>query len=116
MKSIAAFGYEEDGEVATITVAGEVDISNIEHLRALFAKAQLAHRSTVIISLADVTYLDSTTFSSLIKWAKIMRIVVIKPKTAGAQRLFEVVGLQRVVTIFDTIEDAKESALVELPG
>jgi anti-anti-sigma factor len=87
-------------------VAGEIDLTNVHHLETLIFKANNSRGGAIILDLDGVTYLDSTMFSALMKWANHMRILIVKPKTINALKLFDLIGLSRVVSVFDTIEDA----------
>ncbi len=58
---------ERDGETVGLLVAGEVDMASADHLEQAITNA-LEHRPvTVVVSLAGVTFLDSSGIGALLR-------------------------------------------------
>jgi anti-anti-sigma factor len=96
--------------VATISVRGEIDISNIARLQQVFEEVLARDPVAVVLSLEHVTYLDSTTFSNLARWSGRTHLIVVRPNDDGARKLFKIVGLSRVVPTFTSLEAAYAAA------
>lgn len=109
---LASFSFEDRNGIPTIVAAGEIDISNISSLKELFDKALQSDSPAIIASLEGVTYLDSTTFSVLLKAAGLKRLLVVKPASVSVEKLFRIVGLERAAVLFETRDEAAEAALL----
>jgi len=95
-------------EQLVVCVAGEIDVYTAPRLREQLMP--LAGAGTLIVDLSEVSFLDSTALGVLVGAMKrqrerggTMRIV-----TAGTRvrRLFEITGLTRVFTCYETLDEA----------
>jgi anti-sigma B factor antagonist len=102
------------GEVALLSVAGELDLYTAERLQARIDEAGAVGADTVLVDLSEVSFVDSTALAVLVQETKRLEgrghslvLVTNDPRT---RRVVEVSGLNRVLRTFATLQDA----LIEL--
>jgi anti-sigma B factor antagonist len=102
------FRLEEhlDGEVPVVAVVGEIDVATAPQLRDCLHRV-IAQRSTVVVDLLGVTFLDSTALGVLVGALKRCRelggelhVVV---ADARIMKIFEITGLTKVFPIADSL-------------
>jgi anti-sigma B factor antagonist len=104
------------GQVAVVTVAGEVDITNAEGLRDALLSALNAGAAGLIADMTQVTFLDSAGVTALVRAARrasatdaTLRLAV----TAQAVlRVLSLVGIDRLIPVYPSVAEAMAS----LPG
>src|SRR5687767_10178611 len=94
----------ERGEEATIAVAGEIDLATAPALRGvLFGVIEAGAHATVVLDIADVTFIDSTGLGVVVdahrRLADEHRRLVVAHPTPGASRVIEVAGLDHLLDI-----------------
>jgi anti-sigma B factor antagonist len=96
-----------DGRVV-VRVAGEIDVYTAPRLREQLIR--LVSDATLIVDLSDVSFLDSTALGVLVGAMKRQREAngTLSIVTSGTRirRLFDITGLTRVFTVYDSLEDA----------
>lgn len=104
-------------EVAIIVVGGEVDFEVSPQLKARLMRAIKAGSRRLILDLTDVTFIDSTaigvlagTVEKLDEWGGGSLSVVCNHEKVV--QIFEITGLDSVVTIHASREDALAAAAV----
>ena len=104
------FRIEErvDEGVPVITVVGEIDVATAPQLRECLHRVITQGRSTVVLDMLAVTFLDSTALGVLVGALKRCResggelyVVVADPRIV---KIFEITGLTSVFTIVDSLE------------
>jgi anti-sigma B factor antagonist len=99
-----------------VTLAGEIDLFTVERFRAAVAAGfdQLRDGEILVIDLTEVTFLASHGLQALVdatvaarRRREPLRIVV--DHTRPVIRPIEVTGLDEVLALFDTVEDALHS-------
>ena len=99
---------------ALVTVVGEVDVTTGSQLREPLHELVEQRRHRHVVDLREVTFLDSTGLGILVSDHKRLRDrdgslhVVCKPGIVS--RVFRLTGVDRVVPLVETIEEA-ETAL-----
>jgi anti-anti-sigma factor len=94
---------ERRGEAAVVSVLGEVDLASAEKLRAVLGVPE-AQAATVVLDLRGVTFIDSSGLSVIVAehqraQAEQRRLVVAVEGAAMVERLFDLTGLHRTLTI-----------------
>ena len=98
--------------VRTLSVSGEIDLSNCDEIRKAFAAE--THRRSLIVSLVGVTYIDSTGISVLLAEHSRRRdrdehlIVVLPPPPC--LRVFEISRVTTILTCFTDLGEAVQHA------
>lgn len=90
------------GGAPRISVAGEIDVSTVDHLAAAIDTAVRAATGTVVVDLADTTHIDSSGIRTLIagrKLARERRVHYTVTGITGAVRgIFEASGVTSYLT------------------
>ena len=109
MEISVAPSSKDDG-VVVVHPVGEVDNRSAPELEAQLRKLVDQGRSRVVLDLSDVTYVNSAGIGVVAMSAKLARAAGGDVALAGLQgrvrRAFELVGLDRLVTITDSPQDA----------
>ena len=101
------------GVALVVTVAGEIDLLTIDRLRAAVAAGfeDLRDGEMLVIDLTPVTFMDSRGLQALVdatqaaqRQREPLRIVV--DHTRPVIRPIQVTGLDAVLALYDTVEDA----------
>jgi anti-sigma B factor antagonist len=102
------FHIEErpDGDVPVIAVSGEIDVATAPQLRETLQGVISRGKTTIVLDLLGVTFLDSTALGVLVGALKRCRdaggdlqVVVAE---ARILKIFEITGLTSVFTIVDS--------------
>jgi anti-sigma B factor antagonist len=106
------FHIEErpDGDVPVIAVSGEIDVATAPQLRETLQDVIARGKTTIVLDLLGVTFLDSTALGVLVGALKRCResggdlqVVVAEPRIL---KIFEITGLTSVFTIVDSVSAA----------
>jgi anti-anti-sigma factor len=84
-----------------LRVAGEVDSSNVDRLRAALS-TEPAEGAPIVIDLAGVRYIDSAGMAALFARAASTRLEIVCPEGCVARSLIEVTRLSDVAVIRGT--------------
>ena len=92
-----------DGENATITVSGEVDLATSPRVRDACLRAVDEHTGSVALDLGDVSFLDSSGISVLVqahqRLAAEGRVLRIEVVSAPVRRVIEISGLAKTFAL-----------------
>lgn len=104
---------EEHDGVPVVSASGEIDVATAPPLRDRLQSLTTSGRSTVVVDLLGVTFLDSTALGVLVGALKRCResggdlpLVISEPRIL---KVFEITGLTGVFPIHATVEDAVRS-------
>lgn len=101
---------EDVGDRSVVTVSGEIDVASADGLRERLNQLVSAGRTSLVVDLTAVDFMDSTGLGVLVGMLK-------KVRSAGGRldlvidgdrllRLFRLTSLDQVFTIHPTLEDA----------
>jgi stage II sporulation protein AA (anti-sigma F factor antagonist) len=97
-----------DGAVC-LAVSGELDLSNIAEFRADLSAA-MRGADRVILDLHELRYLDSSGINVLLdihrNFCRQSRRMAVAGPSAMVQRIISIVGLDQVMPVFQTVEEA----------
>ena len=98
-----------DQQIAVASFAGDIDFTAREDFRARLAV--LADAEGAVVDLAEVSYMDSSALAELLLLQRGRKhvgrgamSVVVNPRI---RRLFEIAGLQNVLLLAATLDEAK---------
>lgn len=102
---------EDDSRgVPVVSASGEIDVATAPPLRDRLQALTASGRSTVVVDLLGVTFLDSTALGVLVGALKRCResggdlpLVITEPRIL---KVFEITGLTKVFTIYDSVDTA----------
>ena len=93
-----------DGDHVSISIAGEIDLSNADQVEEDVTGAIPNDSAGASIDLSDVTYVDSVgmrIFFNLVAQLRTAQIElkIIAPRSSPARRIVDISGLNAVVTV-----------------
>ena len=102
-----------NSEALVVTVAGEIDLYTVDRLCAAVAAGfdQLRDREVLVIDLTEVTFLSSHGLQALVDVTLAAQrrrepLAIVVDHTRPVVRPIEVTGLDDVLALFHTVEDA----------
>jgi len=105
--------HRDDGEVAVITVAGDVDVLNAPRLRELLIELIDAGRLHFVVDVEKVTFLDSTALGVLIgAWRRVRDhggCIALAGAPKQIRQVFHVTCLTRHFALYDTTSEAVQA-------
>lgn len=94
------------GTEVLLGISGEVDLANRDEVAEQLSAAITNHTTSVVLDLADATYLDSAGLGILFTLAERLRLLqvdfaLLVPRAAVSRRVIELSGLDQVVEVRD---------------
>jgi anti-sigma B factor antagonist len=103
----------QDQEALVVTVAGEIDLLTVDRLRAAVSDGfdELPEGAILVIDLTDVTFLGSPGLQALVDATRVARrryepLCIVVDHTRPVVRPIEVTGLDDVLALFHTVDEA----------
>jgi anti-anti-sigma factor len=96
------------GTIELLKVVGEVDLANAQDLAGAIEAPNLAERLGIVLDLRSVSFMDSSGLATTLKAAQLVgsRLALIVAPASAVARLFELAGVENVVNIAATEEQA----------
>ena len=98
----------EEGGAVIVALEGDVDLQSSPDARKVLLEC-VARKKPVLVDLSGVGYIDSSGVASLVESLQTARkggsTLVLVSVSDGARRVLELARLDKVFTIYDTIED-----------
>ncbi len=92
-----------EGDVAFVTVEGEIDVGTADRLRECCELALVDATSALRIDLFGVTFMDSTGVAALVyiqsKAEAAQQLLILEDLQPQVRRVFEVTGLTQIFTL-----------------
>jgi anti-sigma B factor antagonist len=100
--------FEPSGLV--LTVAGELDIATVPHLRERLGVALRGDVRRLVIDLRPLFFLDSVAVAALLQVARQLgdggRLAVVVAPDSYIRMVFEIAGLPQCLDVVETLEEA----------
>jgi anti-sigma B factor antagonist len=110
---------EEQGEVAVVTVAGELDMATAPQLQQEVSRLVDAGKTNLVFDLAEVSFCDSTGLSVFVRARNRCEAagggVRLAAPQRAVQRILEVSGLVEVLHTYPTVSEAIASGGAPTP-
>jgi anti-anti-sigma factor len=93
-----------------ITVAGEIDVSNVDSLRDAILDTA-ATEDLIVVDLTDVTYADSSTIGLMMTMTRDLAtkrysLRIVAPSGGRPRRVFALTGVEASLSLYEALEDA----------
>lgn len=93
-----AVELETDGDVQTISLAGELDLSNAEAFAAALERAEAVDGATIVIDMRRLEFIDSTGIALLVSSHRRLnggsdRMRILASEAVAVRRVLSVTGL-----------------------
>jgi anti-anti-sigma factor len=98
-----------------ITATGEFDIGNVSELEEALSHSVANRPNSIVVSMADVRYMDSTAIYALLKFSSVAksigpRVIFVKPADGAPRRIWDLIDLSEALEAFESLEEAKAVA------
>jgi anti-anti-sigma factor len=108
---------EIGGEIALVSLSGELDLYVETELRDALASAAALKVTTVVVDLSGVSFMDSTVCGILVAETKRLRrdrkTLVLVSNGNFASRVLAVAGIDQLVPVYPTLHAAFQTLLLE---
>lgn len=103
---------EDRGEAVVLHPSGEVDLATVSNLWAMMKSAGEDGRH-VIVTLNEITYIDSTGIKALLDVHRLLRQrsqrLVLADPTSMVRKVIEITALEKVIPVYASLEEAVQS-------
>ena len=118
MSDLATVTIERRGDVTLARVAGELDMSNADAVRERLLEARAD--GPLVLDLTAVDYLDSAWLAAMDRLARAVPgerggLRLVCPPGAPSRRALEVAGVDQLLPMHDSAEDALSTGRPEEP-
>lgn len=90
---------EGDDRTVTVTVSGELDMSNIEALRSAVAPVLEHHPARLIVDARELTYADSSAIALLVRWSTAVPEMELRDAPRLLRRVVATMGLTDTLNV-----------------
>jgi anti-sigma B factor antagonist len=111
LEELARIQIETARSAVVARISGEVDISNVDLIKRKLTDSVTRSSPGLVVDVSDTTYLDSSGVYLLFELARALdgrgqRLSVVAPPTAPSTRVLLITGLDRMVSLTSTLEEA----------
>ena len=111
MTPVARLDVSHSDGAVIACVDGDVDLSNAAELRRALNDAAAPDTIGIVVDLTNVAYVDSSGLTVLARLAQELAVrrqglAVVAPSGSAVRRVFELVQLEHVVSLRDSVADA----------
>ena len=108
---------EVGGQIALVSVSGDLDLYVESELRDALASAEDLRVRTVVVDVSGVSFMDSTVCGILMAEAKRLgrgrKALVLVSNGTFAARVLGVAGIDQIVPVYPTLHAALQALLLE---
>jgi anti-anti-sigma factor len=90
---------EDDDRTVTVSVSGELDITNVETLGTVVAPALERKPARLIVDVSQLRFADSTAIALLVKWSTAVPEIELRDAPALLRRVVEAMGLTETLNV-----------------
>jgi anti-anti-sigma factor len=97
------------GDLRIVSFHGEHDLSTLAAARERLSDARIGGAGPIIVDLSAVTFMDSGIVSALFHAYRVdmpPRVRFVMPSDTAPRRLFAFIGLDKVLPVFESVDDA----------
>lgn len=104
---LAQMAIEWHGKTCLVSLSGEIDRSNAAQLNESISRTT-ADAECAVIDVGRLEYLDSAALTMVHQLGEVTtrKLILVAPQGSRARRLLEIAGMDTILTIEATAEDA----------
>ena len=111
MTELATFDVRSFDGYCVVVAAGEIDISNASEFRRVLQDAAPAGSEALIVSVAAITYMDSSALAVLLEMSRRIgvsrrQLRIVCPPESACAKLLRIAGVHKIFPMLDTIDIA----------
>jgi anti-sigma B factor antagonist len=100
-----------DGDVAVVTLRGEIDLNHSPKLRSFFQSKIQAKLNKLLLDFTEVKYIDSSGLATLVEYYQGSRSfsgkIALASLSPRVKSVFELVRLSEIFQIYTSVDEAK---------
>ncbi len=94
------FDIAEDGEAgSTVTVRGELDISNVDRLEAAVAPVLVRRPQRLVVDVTGLAFADSSAIAAWVRWAAVVEELEMRGASPLLRQVITRMGLARTLRL-----------------
>lgn len=90
---------EEANRTLTVTLAGELDITNVDAVASAVARALERHPQRVIVDVRELRFADSSAIALWVQWASAVPEIELRDVSPLLRRVVESMGLTETLNM-----------------
>jgi anti-anti-sigma factor len=90
---------EADNDRVTVTINGELDITNVDALEAAVGSALERHPGRLIVELSGLRFADSSAIALWVRWATAVHEIELRDVSSILRRVIESMGLSDTLNV-----------------
>ena len=90
---------ESDGSGLTVTISGELDITNVDALEAAVGSALERHSGRLIVELSGLRFADSSAIALWVRWSTAVHEIELRDVSAILRRVIDSMGLADTLNV-----------------
>jgi anti-anti-sigma factor len=95
-----SFDLEQDGdEGLTVTINGELDITNVDALEAAVGSALERHPRRLTVELSGLRFADSSAIALWVRWSTAVHEIELRDVSAILRRVIQSMGLAETLNV-----------------
>ncbi|HVE75980.1 MAG TPA: STAS domain-containing protein [Actinomycetota bacterium] len=115
MTAHAHFDVVNTKDLTTVSITGEVDLSNAEEVAGKLFDTVKPESLGLVLDISEVRYMDSSGISVLFEMSRTLSarrqsMSLVVPEASPLRPLIDLTRIQLAVNVSETVEEAKEAA------
>jgi anti-anti-sigma factor len=94
-----SFDVEESGGTLTVTLSGELDITNVDPLASAVGPALERNPQRMVVNVADLRFADSSAIALWVRWASAVPELELRDVSPLLRRVVESMGLAETLNV-----------------
>ena len=94
-----SFDLAEASDGLTVTVSGELDITNVDRLDSVVAPALQRSPRRLVVDVHGLRFADSSAIALLVQWASAVDEIELRDAPALLRRVIETMGLSQTLRV-----------------
>ena len=94
-----SFDLAEASDGLTVTVSGELDITNVDQLDSVVAPALQRSPRRLVVDVHGLRFADSSAIALLVQWASAVDEIELRDAPALLRRVIETMGLSQTLRV-----------------
>jgi anti-anti-sigma factor len=90
---------EADDDCVTVTIKGELDISNVDALEAAVGSALERHAGRLIIEMSGLRFADSSAIALWVRWSTAVHEIELRDASPILRRVIDSMGLAATLNV-----------------
>lgn len=97
--AIMSFDIREEGGAVLLTLAGELDLSNVQDLERALEPIVAAGPQRLVIDAGELTFADSSAIALWVRWTHTVPAVELREPSPLLRRIIESMGLGELLGV-----------------